>query len=260
MADAIKTEATLEVSRGAYIERVETLRQLAEAIKVQKGSQVKRLADATHTALGKDVEVDVPRIVFNMGVPKDDKVTVNLGDFAVWLEDVNSYAEQVATEQRDLILKEASQGNTLDALKAQYEQGLKTVIALATILNQTDPDKTIGLNVEDVELPDLRGARSSGTRRAGSKSATFYRIVDGVRKPQGDAQDNISSFAYWHGARLVGTPGKGSTNQGKGVPVDELEKFLRDNGHDSPRGKSWSIEQNGVTYGMDTVSDTSEEE
>lgn len=254
-----KSEQQLILSRAAFIERVAKLRALHDAIREQKGSQAKRLADATTIALGVTVKAGTKDI------PVQDFITTNkgvssfvLGDLANYVQAMIEWADNVAREQRDLVLKEQATGDTYEALKAQYIEAHVAVTALATILNQSDKDRTLGLNVTDIELPTAKVGTRSPRMSAGVKNVTFYRIVDSVRKPQGDAQDNFSSFAYWHGAKMVGNPAKGSTNQGKGVPVDELESFVRSKGCDSPRGKAWSFEQNGVTYGMDLLS--SEEE
>jgi hypothetical protein len=96
-------------------------------------------------------------------------------------------------------------------------------------------------------IPALRAHRTStGTRKPGSKTAVFYRVLaNGEERPQSDSQNTWSSFVYYHSAKF------GSA--GERMSTDAATAYVKTLGVDSPMGKPWEIEVNGVKYGMRTV-------
>lgn len=248
------------INKKMFLAEVENLKAIIAAIRAQQGSAAERHKTATLQALAGDVTFDVtdmpeaPDIVAPEGEGATE-ATVNLGALAEFVKSLGEWADQVANEAVTKILKASTDDSNLDALRAEYTAKKEFVEALGVVL------ATQKIDVSDVTIPQLRGAKSAGTQRKSAKTShgQWYRIVDGVRKPQADSQNTISAFSFYHGAALMGIVGEpGTGNNGKGVPTDILEKFLRENVTDgsSPLGKSWSYERDGVTYGMDVVAGT----
>lgn len=234
------------------------LSALVTAIKGQQGSAAKRHEAATLEALGTDVLVEDVSVFSIPGpqLPNEGAVTMSLARIAKYVADLNSWAEQAANEAVTVILKGQNDEGKLDALREQYKAKRELCEAYVTVLT------SMKIDVSDVEIPMLRGSTGPRTSSAKTSKGRWYRIVKGMRKDQPDSQNTISSFAYYHGAALVGTPGEGSTANGKGVPTDVLEKWLTKNVTEgaSPIGRSWSVEVDGVTYGMDVVPDKAGDE
>lgn len=239
------------IDKKMFVAEVENLKSIIDAVRAQQGSAAERHKNAIHAALGQDVTFsfdDMPEPPDFVQQGDEGQVSVGLAALAEFVQQMDEWSAQVANEAVTRILKASTDDNNLEALRTQYLEKKEFVEALALVLH------TQKIDVSDVEIPQLRGARSaSGTARKSAKTShgQWYRIVDGTRKNQGDAQNTISAFAYWHGAALMGVVGQYPNNKGKGVPTEVLEKFLRDNVTDSPLGKSWSYERDGVTYGMD---------
>ncbi len=271
----------MDIDRKTLDAEVVQLEALVSAIKSQQGSASERTRNATLTALGQDVvinSVDLQTFDFPVntgwraddpnedGTPAEDAdgnplgvevATFNLGSLASFVAELSSWAEQVANETVTTILKASTDSSNLDALREQYKAKREYVDALLLILNMQKID------VSDVVIPALRGSGGPRNRSANKSHQRWYRIVKGERKDQAPSQNSLSSFAYWHGAKLMGVVNQdGTTNNGKGVSSAALEQFLRKGITDS-LAKSWSVEVDGVTYGMDiadTPSDSSEEE
>jgi hypothetical protein len=243
------------IDKKMFKAEVDNLRAIIDAVRAQQGSAAERHRNATYQALGEDVAFAVNDMPAPPDVVEGNEGTgiayVNLGDLASFVKSLGDWAEQVANEAVTKILKASTDDSNLDALRTQYAEKKEYVEALGVVLG------TMKIDVSDVVIPQLRGTKSAGGTRKSAKTShgQWYRVVDGMRKPQADSQNNISAFAFYHGASLMGIKGEaGTSNNGKGVSKDMLEKFLTDNVTDSPLGKSWSYERDGVTYGMDVKS------
>lgn len=246
----------MELTREYLDGELAKLTALADSVKAKQGSAAQRAREATEQAMGVDVTFsdndDVPRSWLSLlgdVAEGEGAVTVNLGQLAQAVHAIDEWAAQVANECVTGILKQAGDDNSLATLKEQYAKQRDVVEALVTVFTAaTDID------VSDVVLPTLRAPRttSAPSQRKG-KRGHFYRVVDGERREQSDQQDTLSSVAWYFGAAITEQTGKGSTNNGKGVPTAELEKYLRAQGIDSPLGKPWTLEREGVTFGMEIV-------
>lgn len=243
---------SIQFDRKALDAQVIALQALVDSVKAQQGSAAKRIHDATLNALGEDVnfdQEDIPTPFNAHGRSGSYSQGASLGDIAVYVQELNDWAEQLRDETVRVILKASGNSDNVTALKAQYADKRTLVEAMITLC------KAQGFDVSDVVVPALRVGRPVGSTNApnkpGSKFAHFYRVVNGERIEQSEMQNSLSSFAWYYGAKVTETTG--SANKGKGVPVSELDAYLRKNGVESPMGKPWTIERDGVTYGMSTT-------
>jgi len=241
----------VKFDRDTIVGEIAKLSVIVNAIKEKQGSAQKRLTDATHTALGHDVKLNEDMPV-NFVPHLKPGTTINLGDLASFVQSLNEWSEQVRKEAVNKILKDNATGDDVAVLREQYSNQKEKVEALLTVA------KFSGVDVEGLTVPHLRAGRPKGSTstksKTGSKWSRFYRIVNGERHEQGDSQNTFSSFAWYFGAKITGAgENDHTTNNGKGVPTDVLEKFLRNQGVDSPKGKSWSLDVDNVTYGMDVT-------
>lgn len=248
---------SLTLSREYYLGEVAKLGALRDKITTTKGSAAKRLHDATLTALAMNVpfeKADLPTLPPLLEGPKGSYV--NLGGLAQFVVDLNEWANNLKEEAVTGLLK-SQPTSDLTVLSEQYNTQRETVLSLRHILTQVaSTTNQKDLDVSDVEIPALRkgGGRpaSSGSRPAGTRHIHFYRIVNGTKVDQPSNQDKLSSIAWYFGAKIVPEP-TSTSNQGRGVPVDVLTKYLASQGVDSPNGKAWTHESDGVTYGMEIV-------
>lgn len=244
----------MELTREYLDGELTKLSALVDSIKVKQGSANQRLHDATLEALGTEITVDgdaAPKFGLDS---VNGQVVINLGYLAQYVKDVSEWAENVRDETVRGILKAQGNEDNLSALREQYVKQTEVVKALLVIL------PTVGVDVSEVVLPQLRAGRSaSPTKRTlGKRFAHFYRILpDGERRDQSDKQNSLSSMAWYYGEKITGI---GSANQGKGCSAAELDSFLRKQGIDSPNGKSWTFVVDNVTYGMDVITAGDEEE
>lgn len=243
--------------RETFVGEVAKLQALVDAIKTQRGSAAKRLQEATETALGQAVTFvvdDVPK-PFDV-ITHDEHGSAILGDVAVYVQALTEWAEQIRNETVSAIVKADGLGDRLDVLKAQYENGRTYVDAMRVLLAAAKVD------VSDIETPSVGrgGGRPAGTRTTGTKSFRFYRVENGIRKDQSDQQNSLSSFAFYHGAKITGVENS-PTNNGKGVPVGTLKSFLKSHEINAELlSTPWAIDVDGVTYGLDVRSNSDEEE
>jgi hypothetical protein len=254
------------LSRESIEAEFTVLEALATQLKAKSGSIAQRRKDATLTALGSDVTFgadddvsaaqDLVDLLSFLGQTGDEQVSFNLGDLATAAASFCEWAHAVGEEARDAVLK--SQGNDEDlvAMREQFDEKVTDCKALVTV------GKMMGIDVRGLEVPTLRAPRTTSTASGASKHGHFYRVVDGVRKDQSGSQDTLSRYAWYHGASLMGVE-KGSANQGKGMPTNDVEAFIR-TFTDSPIGKSWShTSPDGVTHNFEVLASgesTSEEE
>lgn len=244
------TTANVMFNREAIEAEVVTLQALVDSIKEKRGSQAKLLQEATDQALSDTVTFDLDSIPAPFNTHgSEDTFGAALVDIAVYVQELNTWADQLRNEAVTAILKANGATDNVEALKAQYDSKRQLVEAMLIVCNAQ------GIDVEGIVIPALRVGRppgSTNTRKSGSKYGHFYRVVDGVRKDQSESQDTLSSFTYYHGAKLMQQDDRPST---AGVTA-----FLKTHGVDSPMGKAWSIESDGVTYGMEIVGETVSEE
>lgn len=261
------TTQGFQLTREFFEGEVATLTAIVEQVKVKQGSASQRAKDATLTALGGDVtftaDDDLSALagVFSLVADDDgDTHVINLGDLATAVHNLNEWAAQIGNEAVTAILKAQGDDKSLATLKEQYTAQKEKVEALQTVFKLV-PD----VDVSDIELPTLRAARVSASPAPSRKGkrGTFYRIIDGERRPQSSRQDSMSSMAWYYGAVICERDGNGSSNNGHGVSAAELEAYLRKNVTDSPFGKAWTVERmigdKVVTYGMDVVGGDEEE-
>lgn len=233
--------STVQFGRTAYLEAVSALEEIVNAVKAAKGTVSDRRQLATWEALGSsfdDMSYDDKPFADEIPQPPTDGT---LADVATWVVEVNAWAEQVADEVVTKILKAQSPDTgTLDALKAQYAEKRAMVDAMGVLM------KAQGIDVSDVTVPALKagGGGSSGPRPVKTSGMTWYRIIDGEKRPQPDSQDKHSSMAYYYGKKIMGTEERPS--------VDEFNKWLLDNGVKSVT-EPWSVEVDGITYGMEIL-------
>lgn len=263
---------SISFDKASIVAAISEAQALADAIAAKKGSAQKRLADATLTALGHTVSVDLvdvptmPKSAVSVSTTERDgekvKVAaVQLGELSKFLVDITSWAEQMRNEAVKTVLDSQAGGDDVDALTTLFEAKVKMVKAMLEIAEQLSDE-----DVSDLAVPTLRRGRASsgGPSKGNTKRQLFYRVkTDGSRHNVGASQNTASSFAFYHGAAIVGSPGEGATNKGKGVPIDQLENFLKLNIEGFSWAKPWAIEADGVTYGMDVVDsgdDDTEEE
>lgn len=251
--------ANVMFDRATIEAEIVQLQALVDSIKERRGTAAKKLQDATLTALDmsvsfndSDTDAFTDKYIEAVDGIGDGKSAVKLSDLAEYVQALNEWAEQLAHEAVTSILKANGQADNTAALKEQYDAKRTMIEAMVTLCVAQKID------VSGIVIPHLRAGRPPGTttRKPGSKWAHFYRIVDGVRKDQSDSQNTLSSFAFYHGAKMTGSDERVSTA--------DLTAFLKTQGVDSPMGKPWSIEVDGVTYGMDVESeataDTASEE
>lgn len=231
---------SFNMDRAAIDAAVLELTALVEQIKTKQGSQAKLLENATHEALGQVVTFKASAMpkAPKFNEPSKGKGSVNLGELAQFIADVNAFAENLRNETVSVILKKSGDGTNIDALKELYATKRETLNAMLIVA------KAMGVEVDGVEIPQLRAARATSTPRKSGKYGQWYRIVNGVRKDQSNAQNSLSSFAYWHSAKMFSAERLGA---------GPFEAALRAAGVESPMGKSWALEINGVTYGMDVI-------
>lgn len=250
------TTANVMFNREAIEAEVVTLQALVDSIKEKRGSQAKLLQEATDQALSDMVTFDAEQLPsWGDSVEFNGKeASATLVDIAVYVQELNTWADQLRNEAVTAILKANGATDNVEALKAQYDSKRQLVEAMLIVCNAQ------GIDVEGIVIPALRVGRppgSTSTRRSGSKYGHFYRVVDGVRKDQSESQDTLSSFTYYHGVKLMQQDDRPSTA--------EVTAFLKTHGVDSPMGKAWTldvIDADGktVTYGMEIVGETASEE
>jgi len=277
------------ITRDVIEDELRLLNGLRSQYAEKKGSAAERKANATLEAL--DAQIDTtaegnPMPALRDFVPDDEQAlepVVRMGYVASFVHALDSWAEQAANEAVTAILKAQGDDTTLDAIKAQFDEKRTYVEALFVVARTPAFDVDLHVHTEacqaeraelkgkaladhiaadscpELELPTLRAARSTSrptTKRSG-KFASYYRIVDGERKYQPASQDTFSSFAWYHGQKILGNGGKIGS-----VKAAELEAFLKDQGVDSPMGKPWDVVgADGNSYGMDvTTPDTPDEE
>ncbi len=253
----------MELTREYLDGELAKLTSLVDSIKTKQGSAVRRLNDATLEALGADVTVhpdDRPSPFFGAvtvnDATDDGSYSIPLADIATYVKALSEWADQVRDECVKEILSKSGGPDDLNVLRTQYDKQVEIVKALLIIL------PTQKIDVSDVEIPRLRSGRppSQATQRAaGTKYAQYYRILpNGERRDQSVKQNSLSSMAWYYGAAI--TAQQGDRHDGKGVGVDELERFLTRNVTDSPKGKPWTYKDGATTYGMDTITAGEEEE
>lgn len=250
------TTTNVMFNREAIEAEVVTLQALVDSIKEKRGNAAKRLQEATEQALTETVTFDAEQLPsWGESVEFNGKeATATLVDIAVYVQELDTWADQLRNEAVTAILKANGATDNVEALKAQYDSKRQLVEAMIVLC------KAQSIDVEGIVIPALRVGRppgSTNTRKSGSKYGHFYRVVDGVRKDQPESQDVLSSFTYYHGAKLMQQDERPST--------DQLTSYLKTHGVDSPMGKAWSldvIDADGktVTYGMEIVGETASEE
>lgn len=232
--------------RAAVEGEIVQLQALVDSIKEKRGNAAKRIADATLSALGQSVSFDIDSVPAAFVPDLDgENATANLSDVAQYVEDLTSWADQLRNEAVTSILKANGQTDNVAALREQYTTKRTLVEAMKTLCEAQ------GIDVSDIVIPHVGGGRppgSTSTRKPGSKFARFYRVVSGERREQSDSQNTLSSFVYYHGQRMLGLESRPSTA--------EVTAWLKTQGVDSPMGKSWSLDVDGVTYGMDVETET----
>lgn len=257
---------TMELTREYLDGEVAKLTALADSVKSKAGSAAKRQQEATDQAMGVDVTFSaedtlptlatVGALLLDPAAEGKQYLPINLGELATAVQALDEWAAQVANEAVTAILKAQGDDSTLDTMRAQYAKQKEVVEALLVVFAATTD-----IDVSDITLPTLRAARATSTpRRQGTKRGHFYRVIDGEKRYQSDNQDTQSSVAWYFGAVITEQTGKGSTNNGKGVPVNELEAYLRKHVTDSPLGKPWEVEREGVVFGYEIASASDEEE
>lgn len=247
-------------NRDAIEAEIVQLQALVSAIKEQRGSASKRLRDAIDQALTEDVEFDAtdagfPQLNWEAFEDSGDRVHVQgpLVEIATYVESINEWADQLRDEAVSLILKDQASVNNLDALKEQYHAKRTMVEAMITLC------KAQKIDVDGLAVPAIGGGRPAGSknsntpRKPGSKWSRFYRVVNGERKDQSDSQNTLSSFAYYHGAKLMQVDERPST----AALTEYLRKQL---GIDSPIGKSWFFTVDDIGYGNEVSDGNNEEE
>lgn len=236
--------------RKAIEAEVVQLQALVDSIKEKRGSAAVRTRNATLQALGETVDFEwdnMPKFSTEI-IPLDqsgDNVRVGLGDIAQYVANVTEWAEQLRDEVVTSILKSNGQSDNVAALKEQYVAKRTLIEAMVTLCQAQ------GIAVDDIKIPSVGGGRPPGStnvmksKGTSSKFARYFRIIDDEKKYQADSQNTLSSFAYYHGHKVMQCDPHVSTA--------DFTKWLNDHGVDSPMGKPWSIEVENVTYGMETT-------
>lgn len=228
------------MDREGYIAQVGLLGQIVGQYRDVKGTVSQRRTLATHEALA-----TVPAWDDVNTLPAPPVEGDTLGDLAVWVEQVNTFAEGLRDSMVSQIMARDSQSaDEVAAIKATYDSQRDLVTSLATVL------KAMGVDVSDVEVPVLRSPSTTSTRSAASKGMQFYRIVSGVRKDQAPSTNTLSTFAFHHASKITGTDPQGNPT---GVLTKWLEANVDNNDGKFSLGKPWAVEVNGTTYGMDVA-------
>lgn len=233
-----------EMSRDGYLAQVAILQELVGSYREVKGTAAQRKRQALNEALGLPVgehdAIVLADIVDLVGV---DPSALTLLDIATMTERLDVWAEDLADNMATQILTDqANSGNEIGVLKEQYDAQKELVSGLAVVL------KAMGVDVSDVTIPGLKVSGTANPGTSNSKNQLFYRIVDGERKNQSKAQNNMSSFAFYHGEAMTGVKGART-----GETRDFLVANVKNDGDRFNAGKSWAIEIDGTTYGCDIV-------
>lgn len=227
--------SSVQFGKTAFVEAVATLEGIVAKLRAIRGNASARKAEAVWTALGQPADLSGAPSLADFG----DGIT--LGDVAVWVSSVQDWAAQQTEEAATVVLKESAVSeDEQSALKEAYATQRGMVDAMAMLL------KAQGIDVSDVTVPALRASSGSGSgRKVSTAGQQFYRIVDGVRKDQSSGQNNVSSFAFYHSAKMTGTK--------MGSP--DFQAWLKAQGIES-MAKPWTLVIDGITYGLDIIGDT----
>jgi hypothetical protein len=234
------------MDREGFEAQVKILGDIVGSYREAKGTVSQRRTAATLEALALPIGVDP-------SLPTDLTEHSTLGDLASFVEDLASWADGLRDSMVSAVMSAQSQSaDEVAALKERYDAQRTLVQSLSTVL------AAMGIDVTDVEVPVLRSSGGGGGgRKAGSKGMTFYRIVNGVRKNQSENQDSLSSFAFYHGAKITGSKASGNHT---GHLTSWLEANVKNDGDKFSLGKPWSVEVDGVTYAMDVIDPASSDD
>jgi hypothetical protein len=239
------------------------LDSLAESLKAKTGTFAQRKREAGTVALGatftfgKDDSVpeslgNLAAILHELHDPKSKGV--RLEALATQLQGVNEWAAHVHGEATAQVLKGTGGGeDELATLRTAFDDQRKrceALMAVAEVIPGMDV-LVAGKSIPQLRTPRASGGGGSATKRFG----TFYRITpDGQKRYQPDSQDKLSSVAWAFGALMLGKPGEGDRNDGKGVATPDLETHLRTI-TDSPLGKPWeyavTTDAGTITFGFE---------
>lgn len=255
-----------EITREAIEAKIDGMNKIVEQVKQAKGNAAKRLAEATQTALGENVVVKVSEFpaMSKDGVQKtkfenEPALAIRLGDLATYVATLQAWAENACQEVVGNILRTSGSDDSVDALTEKFAAEAKLVESMLTVAPHMNVDTT------DLVIPTLRGTSRIATAvrssRAGTTKQRMYRVENGQRSDLAGGGGTFSAAAWYWGTEITGDEGDPTKNSGRAVSADRLESFLRAQGIESPKGKAWTFEKDGVTFGMDTTSaDNAQEE
>ena len=250
---------TATIDRSLLDSAIAELQALCDRITAAIGTasqvQTRRNLAALADAITDDQRSDLAPLVVAVTDAGD------LAALAVAVQALDEWSAQQHAEAVTAITEATKPGEDLDALRTQYDDQRKRIDGLAAVLT------SFGIDCSDAVIPDKPSKRSTSAGASRHKVKTFKQTFSKTL-PTGTVvypvprHDRFSSFVWYNGADLVGKPGKGTTNAGKGMPAADVSAFLVSQGFDP--NKPWSIVgASGTVYAMSLTgqdSDTADQD